>query len=116
LAEYLVVLMILVLATLLAGGALWVAGRVGPAHTPDDGPSSVRSPAAPPATARRHYATNFFLVAILFVVFGVAVVFFLPWGVAYQALGAHGLSAIALFTLPLVVGLLYEWLKGDLEW
>jgi NADH-quinone oxidoreductase subunit A len=59
---------------------------------------------------------KFYLVAILFVVFDVEAVFFYPWGALFTELGWHGYWAMVVFTVPLVVGLLYEWMKGALEW
>lgn len=65
---------------------------------------------------RQRYAVKFYLVAILFVVFDVEAVFFYPWGAVFRELGWFGLCAMTVFTIPLVVGLLYEWKKGALEW
>jgi NADH-quinone oxidoreductase subunit A len=56
------------------------------------------------------------MVAILFVVFDVEAIFFYPWGALFGELGWHGYWAMVVFTIPLVVGLLYEWMKGALEW
>jgi NADH-quinone oxidoreductase subunit A len=65
---------------------------------------------------RRRYAVKFYLVAILFVVFDVEAIYFYPWGATFRELGFPGLVAIGLFSVPLVVGLIYEWRKGALEW
>ncbi len=65
---------------------------------------------------RQRYAVKFYLVAILFVVFDVEAVFFYAWGALFQELGWFGFSAMSIFTVPLVVGLVYEWQKGALEW
>jgi NADH-quinone oxidoreductase subunit A len=50
------------------------------------------------------------------VVFDLEAVFFYPWGALFRELGAFGLGAMSIFTVPLVVGLVYEWKKGALEW
>jgi NADH-quinone oxidoreductase subunit A len=65
---------------------------------------------------RQRYAVKFYLVAILFVVFDVEAIYFYPWGATFRELGLPGLITIAIFTLPLAVGLIYEWRKGALEW
>jgi len=65
---------------------------------------------------RQRYAVKFYLVAILFVVFDVEAVFFYAWGALFQELGWFGFVSMTVFTIPLVVGLLYEWMKGALEW
>jgi NADH-quinone oxidoreductase subunit A len=53
---------------------------------------------------------------MLFVLFDLEAVFFYPWGALFGELGWFGFWAMAVFTVPLVVGLLYEWRKGALEW
>jgi len=65
---------------------------------------------------RQRYAVKFYLVAILFVVFDVEAVFFYAWGALFRELGWFGFVSMAIFTVPLVVGLVYEWQKGALEW
>ena len=56
------------------------------------------------------------MVAILFVVFDVEAIFFYPWGAVFRDLGAFGFVAMGIFTIPLAIGLLYEWAKGGLDW
>ena len=56
------------------------------------------------------------MVAILFVVFDVEAIFFYPWAAVSLELGWFGYGAIVVFTIPLAVGLFYEWMKGGLEW
>ncbi len=64
----------------------------------------------------RRYAVKFYMVAILFIIFDVEAVFFYPWGALFSDLGWYGFHVMWVFTIPLVVGLAYEWLKGGLEW
>ena len=59
---------------------------------------------------------RYYLFAILFLIFDVEAVFFYPWGATFRETGPPGLVAIAVFSVPLVVGLVYEWSKGALEW
>jgi NADH-quinone oxidoreductase subunit A len=56
------------------------------------------------------------MVAILFVVFDVEAIFFYPWGAVFRELGMFGFVAMGVFTIPITIGLLYEWAKGGLEW
>jgi NADH-quinone oxidoreductase subunit A len=65
---------------------------------------------------KQRFAVKFYLVAILFVVFDVEAIYFYPWGATFREVGLPGLIAITVFTVPLVVGLAYEWMKGGLEW
>ncbi|MDH3214409.1 MAG: NADH-quinone oxidoreductase subunit A [Myxococcales bacterium] len=65
---------------------------------------------------RQRYAVKFYLVAILFVIFDVEAIFFYPWAAMFYELSWFGFVAMLVFTVPLVVGLVYEWMKGGLEW
>jgi len=56
------------------------------------------------------------MVAILFVVFDVEAVFFYPWAAVFVHLGWYGYGVMFVFAVPLVVGLVYEWMKGGLDW
>jgi len=62
------------------------------------------------------FSVKFYLVAMLFVVFDLEAVFFYPWGALFRELGGFGFAAMSIFAVPLVVGLIYEWKKGALEW
>ena len=62
------------------------------------------------------FRVQFFLIAILFVVFDVEAIFFYPWGAVFTELGWYGYVAMFVFTIPLAVGLFYEYMKGGLEW
>ena len=62
------------------------------------------------------FSVKFYLTAILFIVFDVEVVFLYPWAVVFRKLGWHGFAAMLIFLAILVLGLLYEWRKGALEW
>jgi NADH-quinone oxidoreductase subunit A len=55
-------------------------------------------------------------VAILFIVFDLEIAFLFPWAVALGKIGGFGLIAMAVFLTILVVGFIYEWKKGALEW
>ncbi|MCA9911881.1 MAG: NADH-quinone oxidoreductase subunit A [Anaerolineae bacterium] len=70
----------------------------------------------PIGPANRRLPVKFYLVAVLFIVFDVEVIFFLPWSVAMRDMGVYGLLVMGFFTLILIVGFLYEWKKGALEW
>jgi NADH-quinone oxidoreductase subunit A len=66
--------------------------------------------------ARLRFDVKFYLVAILFIVFDLEVAFLFPFAVAMRSLSWHALIAVGLFLLLLVVGFIYEWKKGALEW
>lgn len=66
--------------------------------------------------SRMRFDVRYYLVAILFIVFDLEIAFLFPWAVALDGVGALGLIAMAIFLLILVVGFVYEWKKGALEW
>ncbi len=66
--------------------------------------------------ARMKFDIRYYLVAILFIVFDLEIAFLFPWAVALDQIGHFGLIAMAIFLGVLVVGFIYEWKKGALEW
>ena len=66
--------------------------------------------------SRMKFDVRFYLVAILFIIFDLEIAFLFPWAVALDAIGMTGLVAMAIFLAVLVIGFIYEWKKGALEW
>ena len=66
--------------------------------------------------ARMKFDVRYYLVAILFILFDLEIAFLFPWAVALDTIGVVGLAAMGVFLLVLVVGFIYEWKKGALEW
>jgi NADH-quinone oxidoreductase subunit A len=66
--------------------------------------------------ARMQFDVRYYLVAILFIVFDLEIAFLFPWAVSLTKIGVFGLLAMGIFLGILVVGFIYEWKKGALEW
>jgi NADH-quinone oxidoreductase subunit A len=66
--------------------------------------------------ARMKFDVRYYLVAILFILFDLEIAFLFPWAVVLQEIGLAGFLAMLLFLFVLVVGFIYEWVKGALEW
>ena len=66
--------------------------------------------------ARLKFDVRYYLVAILFILFDLEIAFLFPWAVAIQKIGLFGFLAMMMFLGILVVGFVYEWMKGALEW
>ena len=66
--------------------------------------------------SRMKFDVRYYLVAILFIVFDLEIVFLFPWAVALGSIGVAGLLAMVVFLGILTVGFIYEWKKGALEW
>jgi NADH-quinone oxidoreductase subunit A len=70
----------------------------------------------PIGPAQQRYTVRYYIVAMLFVVFDIEAIFLYPWAIAFDAIGIYGLIEMALFIVLLVVGYLYAWRKGALDW
>ena len=66
--------------------------------------------------SRMRFDVRYYLVAILFIIFDLEIAFLFPWAVALEHVGVFGLVAMGIFLAILVVGFVYEWRKGALEW
>jgi NADH-quinone oxidoreductase subunit A len=66
--------------------------------------------------SRMKFDVRYYLVAILFIVFDLEIAFLFPWAVSLGSIGTLGLVAMGIFLAILVVGFVYEWKKGALEW
>jgi len=66
--------------------------------------------------SRMKFDVRYYLVAILFIIFDLEIAFLFPWAVALNEIGMAGFLAMMVFLGVLVVGFIYEWKKGALEW
>ena len=66
--------------------------------------------------ARARFPMRYYIIAMLFVIFDVEVVFLYPWAVVFKRLDLAGILGMGVFLLILIVGFWYEWKKGALEW
>lgn len=116
LENYLPILIFMVIGLLVGGGAM-IAGFVLGERRPDaekNSPYECGFDAF--ENARLKFDVRYYLVAILFIIFDLEIAFLFPWAVALEGLGLAGLVAMAIFLAILVVGFVYEWKKGALEW
>lgn len=71
---------------------------------------------APEGDARGRFGVRFYVIAILFVIFDVETIFLFPWAVQYEALGLFGLAEMVVFLGILIIGYIWIYKKGALEW
>jgi NADH-quinone oxidoreductase subunit A len=120
LENYLPVLIFLALATLLAAVLLGlgaILGRLGVRHRGDAAKlSSYECGFEAFEDNRGRFDVRYYLVAILFIVFDLEIAFLFPWAVSLGSTGRFGLGVMGIFLGILVVGFIYEWKKGALEW
>ena len=120
LANYLPVLIFLVIAALVAGVLLGLGSGLGHLLARAPGGAAKRTPYECGFDAfedsRMKFDVRYYLVAILFIVFDLEIAFLFPWAVTLAKIGLPGLVAMGIFLSILIVGFIYEWKKGALEW
>jgi NADH-quinone oxidoreductase subunit A len=116
LESYFPVLMFIAVGLVL-GGVLLTVGRAVAPHKPDPkklSPYECGFEAF--EDARMKFDVRYYLVAILFILFDLEIAFLFPWAVVLPEIGFAGYAAMMVFLAILVVGFVYEWKKGALEW
>ena len=88
----------------------------GPRNPTEQKLTTYESGMEPIRSAHERVSVKYYLVAMLFIIFDIEVVFLYPWAVNFRFLGMFGLIEMALFIGVLLLGYLYLWKKGALEW
>ena len=110
-------ILIFLLVGLILGSALFVIGYImGPRRADSEKDSPYECGFEAFEDARMQFDVRYYLVAILFIIFDLEIAFFFPWAVALREIGMIGFWAMMIFLGVLVVGFIYEWRKGALEW
>jgi NADH-quinone oxidoreductase subunit A len=78
--------------------------------------SPYESGITPIGAAQRRFPVKFYQIAVLFILFDIEIVFLLPWAVTFRQLGLFGLVEVLIFVAILVLGFVWIWKKGALEW
>ncbi len=116
LENYLPILIFIVIGVLVGGGAI-AAGLLLGEHRPDSAKNSPYECGFEVfENARMKFDVRYYLVAILFIIFDLEIAFLFPWAVVLEQIGMVGFTAMVIFLGILVVGFIYEWKKGALEW
>lgn len=88
----------------------------GPRHPDDEKRSAYECGFEPFEDSHMKFDVRYYLVAILFIIFDLEIAFLFPWAIVLDDIGVFGLLSMFLFLAILVVGFVYEWKKGALEW
>lgn len=116
LSDYLPILMLLGLSTLFGVASVWLGRRVGP-HRPNPAKETPYECGIVPARMpREQFPVKFYLIAMLFIIFDVEIIFFYPWAVIFRELRLFGLAEMAIFVALLLVAYFYVWRMGGLDW
>ena len=105
-----------VVTVLIIGVLLLAAWWLGAKTTSANKELPYESGVIPSGPARRPLSVPFYLIAIFFIVFDVETAFIFTWAVAWEELGLAGLIHITFFIVALLLGLVWLWIKGGLEW
>jgi NADH-quinone oxidoreductase subunit A len=116
LIDYLPVFILIGLAVVVALVAIGLGVIFGPRRPTEKKAMPYESGMVPYGPGTRRMNVRYYLIAVLFILFDIEVVFFLPWAVSFRLLGFPGLGLILIFVVILEVAHLYAWKKGALEW
>ncbi|HXZ79849.1 MAG TPA: NADH-quinone oxidoreductase subunit A [Terriglobales bacterium] len=114
--NYVPIFLFIAIIAILIPLTLWLAKLVRPDNPEKTKLMPYECGVDPIGDARGRYTVRFYIVAILFVVFDVETIFLFPWAVQFKALGLFGLVEILVFLAILIVGYIWVWKKGALEW
>ncbi|MBN8634410.1 MAG: NADH-quinone oxidoreductase subunit A [Anaerolineae bacterium] len=107
---------LLVVSILVSLLILFISRLFGPYRPTTRKNAPYESGMKPIGPANRRYSVRFYLIAVLFILFDIEVIFFLPWAVVFRDLGLYAFIAMGVFIAVLTIGLIYEWKVGALEW
>jgi NADH-quinone oxidoreductase subunit A len=116
LGEYLPILMFLFVAVVIACALLVIGWLLGPKRPGSEKGSPYECGFEAFEDAQMKFDVRYYLVAILFIIFDLEIAFLFPWAVVFKEIGLTAIVAMAIFLGILVIGFIYEWKKGALEW
>jgi NADH-quinone oxidoreductase subunit A len=116
LSDYLPILMLFGLATLFGVASVFVASKMGPRKPSPAKDAPYECGITPERMPDERFPVKFYLIAMLFIIFDVEIVFFYPWAVIFRELRLFGLAEMGVFVGFLFIAYLYIWKRGGLDW
>lgn len=116
LSNYLPILIFIIVGLLVGAALISIGSLLGPKRPDSAKQSPYECGFEAFEDARMKFDVRYFLVAILFIIFDLEIAFLFPWAVVLDEIGMFGYFAMMIFLGVLVVGFIYEWKKGALEW
>ncbi|TDK28436.1 NADH-quinone oxidoreductase subunit A [Luteimonas aestuarii] len=116
LAEYLPTLLFLFVATGIGIALLIIGNLLGPKRPSAEKLSAYECGFSAFEDARMQFDVRYYLIAIQFIVFDLEIIFIVPWATVFRDLGVLGLIEMGIFAGMLLLGFIYVWKKGALEW
>ncbi|NDE32684.1 MAG: NADH-quinone oxidoreductase subunit A [Betaproteobacteria bacterium] len=115
-SQYLPVILFILVGSLVGIGPIVLGKLLGPSRPNAEKLSPYECGFDAFEDARIKFDVRYYLVAILFILFDLEIAFLFPWAAAYQEIGLVGFWSVMIFLGILVVGFVYEWKKGALDW
>ena len=114
--EYLAIVMIFAIAVIIGAAILALSHLIGPRRPEPSKASPYECGMPPVGDARLRFSVKFYVVAMLFLLFDIEVVFLYPWAIIFRSLGMFGFIEMLVFLAILFLGYIYALKKGGLEW
>ncbi len=116
LSNYLPILVFIGVAFAFGAGTLVLSHFVQPKLPDPEKLSAYECGSEPFSDARMPFPVRYYIIAMLFVIFDIEIVFLYPWAIAFDRIGVIGMVEMLIFIALFVVGYVYAWKKGALEW
>ena len=116
LENYLPILLFIIVGVVMGGVLMGLGAVLGPRRPDSEKLSPYECGFEAFEDSRMKFDVRYYLVAILFIIFDLEIAFLFPWAVVLETIGVFGFVAMAVFLGILVIGFIYEWKKGALEW
>lgn len=114
--DFIPILIQILVAAGFVGGTIFISSFLGPKRSSKNKDKNFESGIEAIGNARTPFSVKYFLIAILFVLFDIEVIFMYPWAVNFKEMGADGLWKMGIFLFIVIVGLLYEMRRRALDW
>lgn len=115
-SEFLPIAVLIVVATAIGFIALALGQLLGPRRPTARKGAPYESGMRPYGPGQRQMPVHFYLVAVLFILFDIEIIFLLPWAVVLRKLKVFGIIEMVVFIVVLLIGYVYAWRKGAFEW
>ena len=116
LKDYLPIILFLIIALGLSCAFIVINFILSPKNPDPEKLSAYECGFDPFDDSRTRFEVKFYLVAILFIIFDLEIIFLFPWAIAFDEIGLFGFLSMMFFLLVLTIGFVYEWMKGALDW
>lgn len=116
LSQFGIILLFFIVATMFVIGGMIAARMLRPRRPNEEKLSTYECGEEPVGDSWVKFNFRFYVIALIFLVFDVEVVFLFPWALVYRGLGAFAFIEMMVFLAILVAGYIYVWVKGDLDW